>query len=602
MISWLQTETGFKLQTINFISLNPNYLTPAYRFMSSTKSAIVYLLAFIPTLVFSQDYPKDYFRAPLEIPLYLSGTFGELRTNHFHSGIDIKTDGREGQRVLAAADGVVSRIKVSAYGFGNAIYVVHPNGYTTVYAHLQRFNDEIQKYIKEEQYRQESFEVEIFPPASKFQVKKGQLIALSGNSGGSGGPHLHFEIRDTRTEKIINPLLFGFDVKDTKSPDLYSLEVYEFDGDELVSSYTKNLLRFKDGSYALAGNGVIEVTHAPAFGISTFDKLDGAPNKNGVYRIEMSVNEHTYYDFEARTFAFDESRYINAHIDYAQKSCCRRTINKLYLEPGNQFSGYRIHKKMNFPQLESDSLYPVKITVKDAAGNESVLAFQLKFIQPAIQPEAMPTPGATVFNYTQANTFKRDNFQMVLPEGALYNKMLVEYKKDAPCSECYSFIYEVASREIPVQKYYTLKIKPEGNFRGDKSKLAIASFKNGRIDDYEGGTWEDGYVVARTRQFGQFAVVADTVAPVIRPVGFRDGTNVSGLARIQFTITDNFSGIESYRPTIDGKWVLFEYDAKNKTIYASPSDFGVEAGEHNLELEVKDDKGNVARKSYRLIF
>ncbi len=215
------------MQTINFISLNPNYLTPEYRFMSSTKSAIVYLLAFIPTLVFSQDYPKDYFRAPLEIPLYLSGTFGELRTNHFHSGIDIKTDGREGQRVLAAADGVVSRIKVSAYGFGNAIYVVHPNGYTTVYAHLQRFNDEIQKYIKEEQYRQESFEVEIFPPASKFQVKKGQLIALSGNSGGSGGPHLHFEIRDTRTEKIINPLLFGFDVKDTKSPDLKCMNLME---------------------------------------------------------------------------------------------------------------------------------------------------------------------------------------------------------------------------------------------------------------------------------------------------------------------------------------------------------------------------------------
>lgn len=198
--------------------------------MSSIQKATFYLLVLIPALLLSQDYPQNYFRPPLEIPLYLSGTFAELRTNHFHSGIDIKTEGREGQRVVAAADGVVSRIKVSPYGFGNAIYVVHPNGYTTVYAHLQRFNDEIQKFIKDEQYRQESFDVEVFPPASKFPVKKGQLIALSGNSGGSGGPHLHFEIRDTRTEKIINPLLFGFDVKDTRSPDLYNLEIYEFDG------------------------------------------------------------------------------------------------------------------------------------------------------------------------------------------------------------------------------------------------------------------------------------------------------------------------------------------------------------------------------------
>ncbi len=571
--------------------------------MSSIQKATFYLLVLIPALLLSQDYPQNYFRPPLEIPLYLSGTFAELRTNHFHSGIDIKTEGREGQRVVAAADGVVSRIKVSPYGFGNAIYVVHPNGYTTVYAHLQRFNDEIQKFIKDEQYRQESFDVEVFPPASKFPVKKGQLIALSGNSGGSGGPHLHFEIRDTRTEKIINPLLFGFDVKDTRSPDLYNLEIYEFDGADLVSSYTKNLLRFKDGTYALAGDGVIEVSHKPAFGITTFDRLDGAPNKNGVYRIELTVGNQTYYDFEARTFAFDETRYINAHIDYAQKSCCRRTINKLYLEPNNQFSGYgNGTRKMNFPQLESDSLYPVKITVKDAAGNESVLAFHLKYIEPTIQPDELPATDAVVFDYTQTNTFKKDNFQMVLPDGALYSNALVEYKKDAPCSECYSFIYEVASREIPVQKYYTLKIKPEGQFRGDKSKLAIASFRNGRLDDYEGGTWEDGFVVARTRQFGQFAVVADTVPPVIKPIGFRDGSNVSGSGRIQFTITDNFSGIESYRPTIDGKWVLFEYDAKNKLIYASLSEMDVEPGEHTLELEVKDEKGNVATKAYRLTF
>lgn len=582
----------------------PKYLMPVNSSMIFNRTAFFYLLALLPAILFAQDYdyPKDYFRPPLEIPLYLSGTFGELRSNHFHSGIDIKTNQREGQRVVAAADGTVSRIKVSPHGFGNAIYVVHPNGYTTVYAHLQRFNDEIQQYVKAEQYRQETFDLELFPPAGKFTVKKGDLIALSGNSGGSGGPHLHFEIRDTRTEKIINPLLFGFDIKDTRNPDLYNLEVYEYDGEELVSSYTQNLLRNGNGVYTLTGNGLVEVTHAPAFGITTFDRQDGASNNNGVYSIQMWIGGEPYYDFEAHTFAFNETRYINAHIDYGQKYCCRRTINKLYLEPNNLFSGYGIDKKMNLPNLENDSVYPVKISVKDIAGNESVLTFDLKYTSPEILPGEMPEPEVSIFSYAQPNFFKKDNFQMVLPEGALYTNVLVEYKKEAPCSECYSFIYEIASREIPVHKYYTLKIKPDEQFRGDHSKLAIASFRNGRIDEYEGGTLEDGYVVARTRQFGQFAVVADTIAPTIKAANFRDGSTVSQLSRLQFIIDDNFSGIDTYRPTIDGKWVLFEYDAKNNTIYANLSELEVEPGEHLLELEVKDEKGNVAQKSYRLIF
>lgn len=570
--------------------------------MALVSRVFIYSMLLLSFGAAAQDYPKDYFRSPLDIPLYLSGTFAELRTNHFHSGIDIKTNQKEGQRVLAVADGVVSRIKVSPYGFGNAIYVKHPNGYTSVYAHLQRFNDEIQDFIRKEQYKLESFEVEVFPPASKFPLKKGDLIALSGNSGGSGGPHLHFEIRDTRTEKVINPLLFGFAVKDSKKPDLYNLEIYEFEEGELISSYTKNLLKTKTGNYALAGNSVVEVSHAPAFGITTFDKQDGTVNKNGVYRIQMWIDDEPYYDFEARTFAFNETRYINAHIDYAQKSCCRRTINKLYLEPGNRFSAYRSNQKMRLPQVSQDSTHQVKIIVQDIAGNESLLQFKLKLNKQPVATGKLIDQGAAVFSHTQPNFYKRDNFQVSLPEGALYSQMLVNYKKKEPCVDCYSFIYELASREIAVQKYYTLKIKPDEEFKGDKSKLAIASFKNGKIDDYEGGKWQDGFVVARTRQFGQFAVVADIEAPSIRPVRFKDGADVSSLGRLQFIIKDNFSGISSYRPTIDGKWVLFEYDAKNKSIYANLKELGFSRGSHTLRLEVNDEKGNKTVKTYHLIF
>lgn len=565
---------------------------------------------FLPFLIFcffglhsgAQDYPQDYFRSPLEIPLYLSGTFGELRSNHFHSGIDIKTKQREGQRVVAAAYGNVVRIKVSPYGFGKALYIRHPNGYTTVYAHLQRFSDEIEEYVREEQYRQKSFAVEIFPPSDKFTVEQGELIALSGNTGGSGGPHLHFEIRDTRTEKIINPLLFGFEVKDTQHPQLHNIEVYEFDEDELVSSYTRNLLHQGKGKYSLSGNDLIEATHKPAFGITTYDKLDGASNRNGVYHIQFLIGDQLYYDFRMESFAFNETRYINAHIDYSQKFCCRRDVNRLYLEPNNRFSMYGVKRRMNLPDLEPDSVYDAEIIVRDVAGNESKLQFRLAYNPDTLAPKVDVAELPMVFSYDRSNFFEEENIEVVMPEGALYRDVYLEYQRKEPCEECFSFVHELASRSIPVQEYYTIKIKPDVNFKGDKNKLAIASLMNGRVDEYEGGTWENGYVVARTRQFGEFAVVSDTIPPVIKPRDFRDGSDVSRFSRLSFFIDDDFSGIHNYHPTINGEWVLFEYDAKNDIIFADLEELDFEAGEHVLEIQVSDKKGNRTRKNYHLIF
>lgn len=553
-------------------------------------------------LAVAQAYPQDYFRSPLEIPLYLSGTFGELRGNHFHSGIDIKTNQREGQRVVAVAEGTVVRIKVSPYGFGNALYIRHPNGYTSVYGHLQHFNDQITEYVRATQYAQKSFEVDLYPEGNVFPVNKGDLIALSGNSGGSGGPHLHFEIRDSRTENIINPLLFGFEVKDSQRPDLYNLEVYEFDGPDLVSSYTLNLLNSGSGRYNLPGNDLVEVAHLPAFGITAYDRQDGYANKNGPYHIELEIGEEKYYDFRMETFAFSESRYINSHIDFSQKYCCRRNINKLYLDPNNNLSVYGVKKKMNLPELQEDSIYPVTIRVSDVANNVSTVNFRLKYTPDTLSMQPESEAPVSVFKYSQPNYYKEDNLQIALPAGGLYRDVYFEYEKKEPCGDCYSFIHELASRSIPVHEYYTIKIKPDIEYRGDKSKLVIASFRDGRRDDYEGGRWEDGYIVARTRQFGQFAIVADATAPTIRPVNFKDGSSLRGASRLSFVIDDNFSGIKSYFPTIDGEWVLFEYDAKNKLIYCNLNELGLKAGEHILELEVTDEVGNKTNRVYHLIF
>ena len=166
---------------------------------------IIPFLFFISVSMAQNSYPQDYFQSPLEIPLILSGTFAELRSNHFHSGLDIKTQQQSGLKVMAAASGFVSRIKVSHFGYGKALYITHPNGYTTVYAHLQNFNPEIDAYIKHRQYKNESYEIELFPKAGELLVNNGDIVAYSGNTGGSGGPHLHFEIRN-KQEHPMNPM------------------------------------------------------------------------------------------------------------------------------------------------------------------------------------------------------------------------------------------------------------------------------------------------------------------------------------------------------------------------------------------------------------
>lgn len=560
----------------------------------------LFLLFTLFSLKGQNKYPKGDFIPPMNIPLILSGTFGELRSNHFHSGIDIKTQGKEGIPIVAVADGEIYRIKVSPYGFGNAIYLKHNNGYSTVYAHLQRFNRKVQDYVRSQQYVKESFSIELYPHGSKFKVKQGDTIAFSGNSGGSGGPHLHFEIRDTRTEKIINPLFF-YDIADHKSPELLDLQFYDFQKGELVETKKHKLIKGNDGVYHLAGESVISVNGNPGFAIRTFDRLDKANNKNGVYAIRMHIDGKKQYDFEMETFAFAETRYINSHIDYGQKKCCQRTLNKLFLEPNNRLSVYAEKKKMRLPDLVKDSLHQVRIEVFDISGNRSVLEFGLKQKAKTEGIGKIHQTNLPVFKHWQTNFFKNDYVDLVLPEGALYNDVYFEFEEKAKCSNCYSPIYQLGAEEIPIHKYFNLKIKPTINYTGDKSKLAIASFKNGKILDYEGGKFENGYVVGRTRQLGDFAVVVDTVPPRIRAVNFKNGSNIKANKTLKIKISDNFAGIKSYYPQMDGNWVLMAYDAKKRLLILDLKEESLGVGNHEFKIDVVDELNNKSTQIYKLI-
>ena len=293
-----------------------------------------------------EKYPQDYFRSPLDIPIQLSGNFGELRPNHFHAGFDIKTQQKEGLNIYAVADGYVSRIKISIYGYGKAIYITHPNGYTSVYGHLQKASGTIQDKIIELQYDQKSYEIEAFFKPNEILVTKGQVIAISGNTGGSEGPHLHFEFRENKTENALNPLLFGLNVKDTKKPAVSSLMVYPIDNESVVNSSKRpialNLTLQADGTYVsekVLASGKI------GFGITTSDYDDVSFNNNGTYKTQVSDNGKTIFSYEFDKIAFEEARFINAFIDYDRYKKMRNRVQKLFMK--NEYNLANIKSNIN---------------------------------------------------------------------------------------------------------------------------------------------------------------------------------------------------------------------------------------------------------------
>ena len=338
---------------------------------------------FLCSAVFAQmEYPKDYFRSPLDIPMQLSGNFGELRPNHFHAGFDLRTQQKEGLKVYAVADGYVSRIKISTFGNGKAIYINHPNGFTSVYGHLKTANGEIENYIKKTHYKEQSFEIEMFFKPDELIVKKGEIIAFSGNTGASEGPHLHFEFRDSKTEFIINPMLFGYDkfTKDTKKPIVSGVYVYPLDSKTTVNHSKRPLLLNvslqKDGTYLsdnVVANGTI------GFGISAYDSDDVSFNNNGVYKVQSFYNGKPNFGYEFNTFSFDEMRYINALIDYSRYKKMQQRVQKLFMKNPYNLSIIQTDESKGVLQVSPNLASLYRIEVSDFFGNKKTISIPVKY-------------------------------------------------------------------------------------------------------------------------------------------------------------------------------------------------------------------------------
>lgn len=551
------------------------------------KTCILSILFFLTINVMAQDSLPQY-PSPMDIPVYLSATFAELRSNHFHSGVDIKTQGVEGKNVYAVADGYVSRIGVSPYGFGNVIYITHNDGFTSVYAHLQRFNDQLAKYVTNYQYRNKKFAVSIYLSKDTFPIKAGDLIGISGNSGSSGGPHLHYEIRHTASEKPVNPLYFGLDVKDDVKPNIKGLAVYPVDEKSTVEGKNEPIyFKNKDKDVVHAYGNI-------AFGINTDDQVGTSPNKNGPYIYELYLDDMLSFKFECDSFSYSEPRYINSLIDYKRFKEKNNRYIRTEVDPYNKLSMYVVRRGVLKVQ-EGDTVEAC-FKIYDYAGNVSKACFKVVGTEPIVV-EKEPLPRSYYFVKADGslnNRIQIDDFQVIVEKGALFKDMWMKTGATDPdqcCSRCYQF----GEYTQTVFKNIKVRIKPDERWAGHEGMYVAYFDGDGKVSSL-GGQWtEDGYFETETRSLGQYALKIDSISPKISSLNIKENDTITSSTTLKCKITDDMTGIENYDIYANDVWLLGKYASVTNQLWYE-MDSHIKSGNNCIKIVVKDAVGNKAVK------
>lgn len=533
-----------------------------------------------------QKYPQDAFRSPLDIPIILAGTFGELRSNHFHSGIDIKTQQKQGFPVYAIGDGSVTRIKISLWGYGKAMYVAHPNGYTSVYAHLKKFSPEIEEYIKKIQYKKQAYEVEVFPDYGEVKVEKGKVIAYSGNTGGSSGPHLHFEIRSSVTEKPTNPLLYGLEVRDATNPVLSQLFAYPLSKNAIVNQSNKkvqlNFSKQKDGSY-LADK--VNATGTVGLGFIGFDRQDMAANKNGIYSIKQVVNGQVYTDYDFETFSFGETRYINTLVDYDHFGKSRQRIQQLFKEPSNKLGIYNTLKNDGKIEVKEGLSYNIELILEDLKGNltKAIIPVEGKKEELKIKKEDAKTNNYLIAK--KPNNYDLGAAKVYFPANTFYKDFYIDLENNADT-------VKIHNNRIPAHRNFTITFDVSKYKKAEQEKMFIARLNKKGAANYASTHKRGNTFTSRTRSLGTFTLAKDTVAPKIRSKNFKEKQWLNNYSYLSLMISDDLSGIDTYSAKLNGKWILMEYEPKKKTITYNFDDKILDQKKCHLEVVVTDNVGN----------
>ncbi len=557
--------------------------------MLRTIVLVVFAVLCVATFGNSQtlkNLPQDYFKSPLDIELKLSGTFGELRSNHFHSGLDIKTNQRTGLPVYASARGYVSRIKIERYGYGKAVYVTHPNGYTTVYAHLKKFSPRIEAYVRKQQYAKESYEIQLYPDDLALRVDQGEQIAYSGNSGGSGGPHLHFEIRDSAARPI-NPKMMGFDIPDSRKPLVKQVMAYPLDESSTINGKNKPvLLRVipqKNGTYKTEK---VSAYGRVGLGVNTSDKQDGANNQNGVFQIKTTFNGSENFSVTFDRYAFSETRYLNRMIDYGFFKKHKSRITKLFIPEGSPLSLYEDHINegvLNLYEPGTKSLY--SIIIKDFKGNTSSIVIDIINEEPPSELLAPDNDGMEYVSHNSTYTNELGNYNIIIPKGALYEDALLEIKENLDT-------LTIHKDHVPLHKNMIIEYDISAKKNDNLDQYYIARITDWGAAYHVNTKLTGSRLTARTRTFGRYAITKDVKKPTIKAVNFKNGKWISNNKTLKLAVEDKESGIDGYRATVNGKFILMEYDYKTGILKHDFSDNVVTDSENLLKVIVTDNVGN----------
>lgn len=531
-------------------------------------------------------------RKPMDIPVLLSGNFGELRSNHFHSGIDFKTQGVEGKPIHSVQDGYVSRISVSPWGYGNGLYITHPDGTTTVYGHLQKFSQKITAYLKEKQYEQESFNVNLSLTPDELPVKEGELVALSGNTGSSGGPHLHFEVRDTETEEPMDPIEYYKDlIKDTQAPKIQGIMVYSMPGKGVVNGSRRKLelkpVTAKNGKQTLTGK--IEAWGEIGLAVKGYDYMDNTSNIYGIKDITLTADSQVIFHSNLDRFAFDESRYLNSFTDFEEWKEHRSFYIKSFVDPGNRL---RFIESLNRGILTIDEprTYHLTYQLADAFGNTTRLSIRIEGKEQPI-PE-IDTENTELFHWWSDNRFGAKGIRLTIPKGNLYDDLYFRYsvKEDSAALGATHILH---NKPVAFHKSAKLSLRLQTDTLENKQQYGIVRLQNGRWS-WTGGVYRNGWVDADIKEMGSYTLGQDLVPPTITPLNPATWVSKQSIA---LRLSDNLSGVQTYRGEIDGQYVLFEMNSKSVITYHFDKE-RLARGKHTLKLVVTDACGNQSTYTY----
>ena len=533
------------------------------------------------------NYPSDYFRSPLDIPLRLAGTFGELRNNHFHAGIDIKTNRRTGLPVYATADGYISRIKVAIWGYGKVIYINHSNGFTTVYAHLNKFGNGIQEYVKSIQYEKKSYETgNIFLKENQIKVTKGQIIGYSGRTGGFVEPHLHYEIRNTKTEKIINPLLLGIKIQDSIAPKIKKLIAYPMGSDSRINRSLKNQsLSIKKDSLNNYIANRLSASGKIGFGVNVYDLLGKELNKNGIYSLEMKINGIRHYYHDVETFSFSESKFINLLIDYEYYSKYKSRIQKTFREKENKLSIYKDLIEEGGITINEGLNYQVEIIAKDFIGNSSSLKIPVVGLKSeSILNQERDTTAYKIVK-KEFQKFSKNGVTIAFPKNTFYKDLFLNFSVNDRIATIHKPI-------IPLDKKFTITFDSIMYKKSEVNHIYIANMNNKKYPYYMDTRKKSDKLFTTTKTLGKYGLLIDNQIPKIYNSNFKDNDWMSRLRYLTIKISDSQSGIKSYEASIDNEWILMEYDVKKKKLSYDFRDKKLVGSKHIFKLVVSDNVGN----------